>query len=364
MNSSTTITFLLPGHGVQACGGYKVVYEYANRLAADGCQVHIAYAGSLFWKKKTLYFKLTNIVRYLQQWLKGYSCRRWFTLDSRVKEHWCFSLSEQHVPKSDIYVATSPYTAMYLKDYKTTAKRFYFIQGYENWGDVTDKRLRETYHYPLHKIVISSWLQKIMEEEQEPCTKISNGFDFSYFKKEIEPESRNALCLSLCHHESAGKGCWYAYEALEQVRQKYPQLHVLIFSAYAKPINLPDWYTFHRMPKRELHNTINNKASIFLAPSLDEGWGLTVGEAMMCGQAVVCTDNRGFREMAEHEVNALMVPTKDSKALADAIIRLIEDDALRIRLAKAGYASIQRFTWDTSYAILSELFGIDRDTSP
>ncbi len=363
MRENKIITFLLPGHGAQPCGGYKVVYEYANRLAADGCEVHIAYAGSLFWKKKSLYFKLTNVVRYLERRWKGYSCSRWFALDKRVKEHWCYSLCEQHVPQADIYVATSPYTVMYLKDYRTTAQKFYFIQGYENWGDVTDARLRETYHYPLRKIVISSWLEQIMQEEGESCELIPNGFDFSYFRKTIAPEERDARCISLCHHVATGKGCEYAYEALNIVRTRFPELKVLIYSAYPAPRTLPDWCEYHRMPDRVLHNNINNTAAIFVAPSLDEGWGLTVGEAMMCGQAVVCTDNRGFREMAEHEVNALMVPVKDSRALADAIIRLMEDDELRCRIARAGHASIQRFTWDNSYAKLRELFGIERKTS-
>ena len=61
-----TITFLFPNSGNQLSGGLKVVCEYANRLAADGHMVHIAYAGSIFWGKKTWFYKLTGIFRYLR----------------------------------------------------------------------------------------------------------------------------------------------------------------------------------------------------------------------------------------------------------------------------------------------------------
>ena len=102
------ITFLFPGIANRAIGGYKVVYEYANRLVADGHKVNFVYSGSLFWKKKSLYFKLTNCVRYIQMFIKGYGCRKWFNLDKRVKEHLTLSLNYRHVPKSDIYICTSP----------------------------------------------------------------------------------------------------------------------------------------------------------------------------------------------------------------------------------------------------------------
>ena len=124
---SKTITFIFPHPVSGPTGGYKVVYEYANRLVAEGHKVNIVYSGSLFWSKKSLYFKLTNCFRYIQMLVNGYGCRKWFSLDKRVKERLTFSLNYRHVPKSDIYVCTSPYTAMYVKDYPTDNK-YYFIK--------------------------------------------------------------------------------------------------------------------------------------------------------------------------------------------------------------------------------------------
>ena len=79
---------------------------------------------------------------------------------------------------------------------------------------------------------------------------------------------------------------------------------------------------------------------------------------MICGAAVACTDNKGYLEMAKDGETALVSPIKDSKALAENIIRLINDDELRYRIATNGNRFIQRFTWDESYAKLKRTLGI------
>jgi len=353
------ITFLFPGHAKFPCGGNKVVNEHANRLVADGHEVHIVYAGSLFWQQKSAYFKLTNCYRYLERWAKGYSCRGWFPLDRRVKEHFAWSLNYRHVPNSDIYVCTSPYTAMYLKDYPT-GKKFYFIQGYENWGCVTDAILRSTYHYPLKKIAISSWLRDIItDEEKESCALVPNGFDMTYFGQRIPPEERQPATVCMLYHQMQRKDCQCGFDALDIVKEKYPMLKVNIFGTPARPSHLPDWYDYYQCPDRETHNRLYNESAIFIGTSQVEGWGLTVGEAMICGAAVACTDNPGYLEMAQDGATALVSPIHDSQRLAANVIRLIEDDEMRIHIAKAGHDFIQQFTWENSYQKFKEALGLD-----
>lgn len=350
-----SITFLFPNSGSQLSGGLKVVCEYANRLAADGHDVHIAYAGSIFWSKKTWFYKMTGIVRYLQTLCKGYSCQSWFTLDKRVKEHWCWSLNERHTPKSDIFICTSPYTAMYLNDYKSQAKRFYFIQGYENWGGVTEEKLFETYHYPFKKFTVASWLQSVVKSKGEDCDFIPNGFDFNYFYLSKPIASRDNFCISMLYHTSKLKGCDNSFKALNIVHHKYPQIRVLLFGSPNKPTNLPEWYTYYQTPEKTLHNSIYNSSAIYVGSSLSEGWCLTIGEAMACGCAVACTDIPGYREMATDNETALLSPVGDPEAMAANIIRLIEDDALRCRIAETGHQNILQYTWDKSYALLKQI---------
>lgn len=345
-----SITFILPSIAKVPNGGYKVVYEYANRLVSDGYKVCIVYAGSLFFSRKSLYFKLTNCVRYIQSILMGFSGKKWFQLDKKVREYLSLSLNFCHIPKSDIYIATSPYTAMYVNKYPVDGvHKFYFIQDYENWGDVTSEILHMTYLYDLRKIVISSWLERIIEQQRQTSTLIPNGFDFDYFKLKIPIEKKDKYRVTMLYHTMERKGCRYGFEALEMVKKKIPQLQVNLFGTPKRPQGLPNWYDYHQCPDKNTHNRIYNDAAIFLGTSSVEGWGLTVGEAMICGQAVVCTDNLGYQEMAKDGKTALVSPVKDSRSLAQNIIRLIENDMLRKDIATNGNKFIRNFSWEESY---------------
>lgn len=353
------ITFLFPHPTSEPAGGYKVVYEYANRLAKDGHKVNVVYSGSLFWKKKPLYFKLTNCYRYLQMLIKGYSCNKWFSLDKRIEEHLTLSLNYRHVPKSDRYICTTPYTAMYLKEFPVPeSKKYYFIQGYENWGGITDEILRDTYRYPIRKIVVSNWLKEVMNREGVTCSIVPNGFDFNYFRMSVPIKRKDKYNVVMVYSPIENKGCKYGFDALNIVKGSFPKLKVTLFGSAPEPSNLPSWYTYHKMPDKELHNRIYNEAAIFLAPSIQEGWGLPVGEAMICGQAVVCTNNKGYQEMAVHGRNSLICDIKDSQSLAQNIMRLILDDELRHRIAETGNKDIQKFNIQASYLMLKEVLGI------
>lgn len=356
------ITFLFCGASPRPAGGYKVVYEYANRLAADNHQVDVVYAAHCFRFGQNLWMRLWTFliacVRLIYRKLrKGYSCRSWFQLDERVKEHFVFSLKEAFVPKADIYVATAIKTSFYLSDYKriSPSSKFYLIQGFEDWDDVSKEDVIRSYHLPLQKIVIAQWLKAVVNACGEECEVVPNGFDFDYFqlKKPINQRDRFTVCM--LYHFQKLKGCAEGIKTLNLVKKKHPELQVNIFGATPRPADLPEWFHYYQQPNREEHNQVYNEASVFLACSHSEGWGLTLGEAMICGCAVVCTDASGYLEMATDGETALISPVKDAEAMAANLLRLMEDDSLRQKIAENGNQSIKRFTWEKAYEKLSNL---------
>ena len=355
------ILFLLPSIGVKPIGGFKVIYEYANRLVADGFEVSIVYPAYCLRMGQSLLLAFLRrskaVWRYVLNCItKGYACS-WFKLDPRVKEVWTWSLAERFVPKADICIASSINTSVYVNRYKhiSNENKFYFIQGFENWNGITANQVMETYHYPMNKIVIAHWLEAIVHKVGERCTVIPDGFDFTYFRKIVDIESRDRFMVCMLYHRAEVKGCADGLAALDLVKKKYPALQVNMFGTSPRPEQLPEWYHYYQTPDEETHNRLYNEASIFVGTSRMEGWGLTIGEAMICGCAVACTDNLGYLEMAIPDVTALVSPVRDVDALAVNILRLIENEQLRYQIAEAGNRNIRQFSLEDSYKKLKNL---------
>jgi len=345
-----TITFLLPGPGNKPIGGAKVVYEYANRLVNDGYTVNIAYPTLMLPKEMSLFNVFIRVLRYFYYIVMNkYKCSSWFSLDDKINEKWVWTLSEKCIPKSDVVIATSWRTAVYLNEYKNTKSKFYLIQGYENWDNYDEKRLIETWKYPIVKIVIAPWLQEIGKKLGEETNLVENGFNFDYFKLSNKIETRNPNNLCMLYHKNENKGISDGFAAIEIARQKYPQITLNLFGVPSKPKNLPDWVNYYQKPNREEFNNLYNQSAIYVAPSHTEGLCLTVGEAMQCGCAVACTDIGGYTVLCCNEKNALVSPVKNPSALANNIIRLIEDQSLKNAIAKNGNENIRRFTWESAY---------------
>ncbi len=340
------ITFLLPGAGREPVGGFKVVYEYANRLAARGhrvCVVHTSRAERELPRPEALRRAGAHAARRL---VRAHGPAAWFELDPRVRSLWTPSLGARHVPDGDAVVATAWQTAEWAAAYPASKGRgFYLIQHLETWAG-PEERVMATWKLPLSKIVISRWLERVAESLGEPARYIPNGLDFEAFGCDVPPASRRADALLMLVHGLPWKGTRDGLRALSGVRVRHPEASILLFGSGPAPRGLPPRAEYHRNPRQDRLRALYNRAAVFVAPSLAEGWGLPPCEAMICGCALAATDIGGHREFAIPETTALLSPPGDPEALAVNVLRLVEDDVLRLQLAEAGRDHLLRFTWD------------------
>ena len=84
-------------------------------------------------------------------------------------------------------------------------------------------------------------------------------------------------------------------------------------------------------------------ARAFVFPSLYEGFGFPLLEAMACGAPVICSSTSSLPELAGQA--ALLVDPTDVHALAEAITRILSEPGLGAALAEKGYAQVQKFSW-------------------
>lgn len=349
MNSNKQkITFLLPGTGHTPIGGFKIVYEYANRLSQLGYEVSIVHAASV-GMHESLRKKCRSALKYIYWKLRGGPAPAdWFQIDPSVKVLWTLSLAERYIPDGDFIIATWWATAEQVIHYSgQKGKPFYLIQHLETWSGPTDE-VYATWKMPLQKIVISRWLKDIADRLAETSLYIPNGLDFEKFGLDVPLQSRNNSQCMMLYSALDWKGSFDGLKAFSIARENMPSLEVNIFGVSNAPNNLPGWCHYYRCPSQSLLRDLYNKTSVFVAPSWAEGWDLTATEAMMCGAALVATDIGGHREFCLHERTALLSRPKDPGQLATNIVRLINNSKFRIALATCGNAYIQQYTWERS----------------
>ena len=96
-------------------------------------------------------------------------------------------------------------------------------------------------------------------------------------------------------------------------------------------------------------------ASVFAFPSLYEGFGLPVAEAMACGTPVVASNVSSVPEVAADA--ALLVDPLDVDAIADGLARVLTDEAFASALRARGPVRARRFSWERSVRRVRQIYG-------
>jgi glycosyltransferase involved in cell wall biosynthesis len=340
------ICFCLPNPSLKPVGGYKIVFEYANRLSERGHKVSIVFGSkSMLKKNKAIPEYFRRVICYFI--VKG--TPRWFKLNADIRKFYAYNILDSTVPDGDLIISTAIETVEDVNNLcDKKGRKVSFIQDFENWS-MSDTEVFKTYQLKINKIVISKWLQKIVDSKSPiPSTYIPNGLDFNILKIDIPIQQRRPYTIAMLYHKQKRKGVKYGLEVVYKLKKQYPALEVKMFGAPERPHYLPDWIHYTRKANQEQLRSIYNDSAIFLSSSIQEGFGLTGAEAMACGCALISTSHQGVHEYAENEINALISPVKDVDALFNNVVRLFSDDKLRNKIATKGAGDIRKLNWENS----------------
>lgn len=88
-------------------------------------------------------------------------------------------------------------------------------------------------------------------------------------------------------------------------------------------------------------------SDIYACPTTKASFGITLLESMACETPIACSDILGFRDVVQHEREALMHHCGSKRALSDTLVRLLDDEALRTRLGKLGREEAAKYSWSS-----------------
>ena len=340
------VNFCLPVIPKNPTGGFKIIFEYANRLIQIGYEVNIYYMCCSSLKKYNL---PENIRIFLCKLMANYY-PRWFKLDRKIRTYAVNEIGDNVIHDGDYIFATAVWTAQGVyKLASSKGKKYYFIQDFENWG-WSDQSVIDTYKYGMRNVVISRWLEDIVNKNtNKHCKYIRNAINVNKFKNLIPIDKRKKHTIAILYHEGAHKGFKYAFEVINILKTKYNDLVVNMFGVFEKPIKLPDWINYTKNATEGELVKIYNDSQVFLCASIDEGFGLTGLESMACGCVVVSTAYKGILEYGVNKKNCLLTEVRNVKELTENVIKVFENQDLMISLSKQATNTAKEYSWDNSF---------------
>ena len=340
-----SICFILPSPKIYPVGGYKIVYEYANYLANNNFDIHICYLCKDLGKR----FNIPKIIKKIYG-MYLLSKFKWFNLNKQIIQKIVLDLNEISNVNAYLYIGTAIQTFDYLKRLNVNLNnKLYFIQGLENWNDISLDYVYDSYRYPIKKVVVSKWLYGIVNEydSDENIFLCSNGIDTSKYSIHNNINFRNNKSISFMFDKNFVKGSDILEHVIIKLIIQYPDIVVNAFGKYHKPKFLRDKDLYIYSANTEQIVDIYNNSAIFITTSREEGFGLTGLESMACGCALVTTKTNGSKEYTNFN-NSVLCDIDDVDEIYNAVIDLINNNEKRIEIAKKGNLDAQSFDIEKS----------------
>ena len=197
------------------------------------------------------------------------------------------------------------------------------------------------------------------------------GVDVTRFRPVDLPEKeppvgKKVLFISVLDRFHGFKGLDRLLMAMVDVVKEMPEAKLVVggggelldrYENMASSIGLEDRVEFlGRVPEDEIVE-LYNSCALFVLPSISasqETFGMVLLEAMACSRPVVSTEIVGVAEMVKRYGAGLIVESGDEVALAEAIIKLLKNEALRLRMGYVGREIAERYYSWNRVALMTE----------
>lgn len=349
------ITFVLAEHNLS--GGNRVIAIYAKHLRDRG---HDVFVISPLPKSPPISTRLKSLVKG-KGWPSSITNNPRYFDDLAVpyclinKERPIF---EADVPDADIVIATWWTTAEWINRLSPKkGTKVYFVQHHEVFDYLPQDQVAATYRLPFHKIVVTRWLQKLMEElyGDSTASMVPNSVNCKQFYALIRTRQQRPTVGTL-YDQTRWKGGDIVMAACTLAAQTLPQLCLKTFGIHQpeEPLLLPPFAEFTQNPPQSEIKDIYGQCDAWLFGSRDEGFGLPILEAMACRTPVIGTPAGAAPELIG-QGGGVLVPPESPEEMAEAIVKIctLPNDQWRI-MSDAAYATATSYTWEDATTLFEK----------
>ena len=218
---------------------------------------------------------------------------------------------------------------------------------------VTDPRIVEKgiqeYAEADHIVVPSSFIRASLIAGGVSSKKISLAQDAVTRVLKVEPKQDKVFRIICVGRVEIRKGIPYILEAFQKLNLPNSEL-VLVGGIQDEMLPILKQYTgYFRsvgwVPDNEL-DRIYSQSSVFVLPSVEDGWGHVTLEAMSCGMPVIVSANAGSADVVQEGVNGFVVPACSTEAIMEKIEYLFEKPELRQEMGRQAKLSIKERNWE------------------
>ncbi len=239
-----------------------------------------------------------------------------------------------------------------------------------------DALWKKTYQLSRRVVTVSRYaeteFQSVFKLVKPPTAVVHNGIDPTRFAATSQPEllKKSTPVLLFVGPLLQRKGLSYLLHALPRLLEAYPTLTLKLVGKgpeeanlrqLAEKLSLSRAVEFLGFVSDERLRDLYRQATLFVLPSLHEGFGIVLAEAMAAGVPIVSTTSSAIPEVVGDA--GTLVPPGDVNSLQDAMINLLEDEQQQQEFSqKARERVLRRFTWQASAHKLSELYKAEANT--
>ena len=252
---------------------------------------------------------------------------------------------------NDYYFAASPLNPFYfLREYKVDGMKRFFYNHFT--------RMFERKHLKNFDLLIAN--SKVTREKVIRAYGLDPKGVIKIYKalgnlqnNRKKPKKKDPFTVSLVGVNLQRKGVFHLIKAIPEILHEFPDTRFEIMGRYdnkmveeCRKLGIDRNVNFYPVSPPEKVAELYLKTDIFILPSLIEGFGMVLLEAMSYGIPCIGTNTGGIKELIKDGETGLLIRPANSKEISDSILHLLRNYQVREKLSRGAFKTSKNFSFD------------------